>query len=199
MLWCYEQQSYDDRYLLILDDAGQYCSQRGDRWIMLSVDEKFATLGEKRNAAISLLSRDCEYVSVWDDDDLYFSNHLATQAKHLGTGFTVAKEMLVDHGEWIERTKTHGHGFHSGWAYQRSLFLRKGGYPAKDVGEDAAIYDRLKEYKQVYPGFTMVYGWQQKDWHISTGVPELPPVTRIEALYPMKPDLRRFKRWMPTS
>ena len=51
MLRCFLAQDYPHRELLILDDASQYADQSGDRWRLVSVRRRFATLGEKRNAA----------------------------------------------------------------------------------------------------------------------------------------------------
>ena len=47
MLACFLQQDYPDRELVILDDAGQYDDQEGDRWRLVSVSKRYPTLGEK--------------------------------------------------------------------------------------------------------------------------------------------------------
>ena len=43
----------------------------GDRWRLVSVADRFATLGEKRNAAARLAPPDADALAIWDDDDLY--------------------------------------------------------------------------------------------------------------------------------
>jgi glycosyltransferase involved in cell wall biosynthesis len=71
LIHCFLQQDYPKRELIILDDAGQYDNQQGDRWRLISVNSRFPTLGEKRNAAVALVADDVEALAVWDDDDLY--------------------------------------------------------------------------------------------------------------------------------
>ena len=73
LIQCFLRQDYPAgrRELVILDDAGQYNDQRGDGWRLVSVDRRFPSLGEKRNAAAAMVSDDVDALAPWDDDDQY--------------------------------------------------------------------------------------------------------------------------------
>lgn len=84
---CFEQQVHDDRYLLVLDDAGQYAENiRGDRWSIHSVPNRFPNMPTKYNAMLALASDQglrYDAVAIWDDDDIYLPNHLAEHCRQL--------------------------------------------------------------------------------------------------------------------
>ncbi len=85
MIRCFLEQDYpaDKRELIVLDDAGQYEDQQGGGWRLISTGRRFATLGEKRNAAAALADG-VEALAVWDDDDLYLPWALSASAAALG-------------------------------------------------------------------------------------------------------------------
>lgn len=69
-IWCFLEQDYPKKELIVLNDCTQqvYEGELPDvRFV--NVPSRFATLGEKRNAAIELAQGDV--ILVWDDDDLY--------------------------------------------------------------------------------------------------------------------------------
>ena len=45
LLAMFAAQTHEDRSLLILDDGGQFRSQSGDRWQLVSIPRRFRTLG----------------------------------------------------------------------------------------------------------------------------------------------------------
>ena len=69
---CFLQQTHPDRELVILDDAGQYRNQAGDRWRLVSINKRYDCFGDKRNAVIDMISPDVEGIVCWDDDDVYW-------------------------------------------------------------------------------------------------------------------------------
>lgn len=142
---CFELQDHADRELMVLDDAGQYDDQTGDRWRLISTNRRFATLGEKRNAATALVSDDVEAVAVWDDDDLYLPWALRACAAALKTA-PWSRPSLVLHPQQDGSLRQHETGglFHGGWAYRREAFEKVRGYPAVNNGEDQALARRLK-------------------------------------------------------
>ncbi len=167
MVRCFERQDYADRELVILDDADQYPSTEGDRWRLVSVAERFPTLGEKRNAAASLVSADVEALAVWDDDDLYMPWALRASAAALQCA-DWSRPGLVLHPQPDGSLRPHRTGglFHSGWAYRRDAFERAGGYPAINNGEDRGLARRLQRLELVEAdplalGFApfLVYPW----------------------------------------
>jgi len=145
MIRCFELQDYAEAELIVLDDAGQYDGQRGDRWRLFSTKRRFPTLGEKRNAAAGLVADDVRALAVWDDDDLYLPWALRACAVALRTA-PWSRPSLVLHPRPAGSLRQHETGglFHGGWAYRREVFEKVGGYPAIDNGEDQGLARRFK-------------------------------------------------------
>ncbi len=148
LIQCFLKQDYprSRRELVILDDAGQYDDQQGDGWRLVSVPERYPTLGEKRNAAAALVSADVDALAVWDDDDLYLPWALRASVAALSQA-PWSRPGLVLHqqpGGALRRHKTGGL-FHGGWAYSRDVFNRLGGYAPMNNGEDQQFARRMIE------------------------------------------------------
>jgi len=141
---CFEYQDYEDRELVILDDAGQYQNTQGDRWRVISLPSRFRSLGEKRNAAVGLVSPGVEALAVWDDDDLYLPWALRASVAALRVA-PWSRPSLVLHPQPDGSLRQHRTGglFHGAWAYCRRAFEQCGGYPAMNNGEDQALAARL--------------------------------------------------------
>ncbi|NQT38812.1 MAG: glycosyltransferase family 2 protein [Planctomycetes bacterium] len=176
LIRCFLEQDYDDRELLILDDAGQYANRRGDRWRLVSVGRRYPSLGEKRNAAVALASAGAEAFAVWDDDDVYLPWALSASVAALRKA-PWSRPSLVLHERPDGKFRRHRTGglYHGGWAYTRAAFARAGGYPALNNGEDQAFARRMKragaaEADPCRLGFQpfYVYRWQQGGgYHLS--------------------------------
>ena len=165
MIGCFDAQTYPQRTLMILDDAGQYDNQTGDRWCLASLPVRFATLGEKRNACAALLPA-ASLLSVWDDDDIYLPWHLETLVAALrDADWAVPREVLIRRaGDRLSR-QPGGGLFHSGWGFRRTLFRRVGGYPAIGNGEDRGLAERFRRagtrstpYESLR-GPSLLYSW----------------------------------------
>lgn len=176
LIRCFELQDYppDRRELVVLDDAGQYEPCRGEGWRVVSTGKRFATLGAKRNAAAALVSPDVEALAVFDDDDLYLPWALRASAAALAEA-DWSRPGAVLHREPDGSLAPHATGglYHGGWAYRRAAFLRAGGYPEMNNGEDQALARRLERLGvcQADPlalGFRpfYVYTWGG-GWHLS--------------------------------
>ncbi len=145
-LACFEAQTWPDRELVILDDAGQYDPQAGDRWRLLSLAARYPALGAKRNALAGLASPRAEVLAVWDDDDLYAPWHLAALAEVFGGGAPWVKPAAVwglgTEGDFCIRPA--GGLVHPGCAFRRDLFESLGGYRGDfSNGEDCELAGRL--------------------------------------------------------
>jgi hypothetical protein len=177
MIRCFLRQDYpaEQRELVILDDAGQYDNQSGPGWRLASTSRRFATLGEKRNAAVALVGADVESLAVWDDDDLYLPWALSASAAALKRA-DWSRPALVLHPQSDGSLRQHQTGglFHGGWAYRRTLFQAAGGYPAMNNGEDQALARRFaaagaEAADPCAAGFRpfYVYSWSSNGWHLS--------------------------------
>ncbi len=171
---CFQHQDYPRRELVILDDAGQYEGGGGERWRLVSLPRRFATLGEKRNAAAALVSPDVEALAVWDDDDLYLPWALSASVAALRRA-PWSRPSLVLHPAAAGGLRQHRTGglFQGGWAYRRGLFRHVGGYAAVNNGEDQELAARLARAHvghadPIRLGFRpfYVYRWTG-GWHLS--------------------------------
>jgi hypothetical protein len=146
ILECWRRQDYPlaQRELIILDDAGQYRSQEGEGWRLVSFPRRFTTLGEKRNASAGLASPDVDAFAPWDDDDLYLPWALSTCAKGLAKApLSRPSRVLSLQGDQYIQQATGGL-YHGGWAFTRDAFRKAGGYPFLSGPEDQGLLTRMK-------------------------------------------------------
>lgn len=142
-LYSYLEQDYPDdcAELLIFDDAGQYrpqsCSE-GKSWELISVPRRFSSIGAKRNAAISMVSRDADTIVIWDDDDVYLPWTLKAHAAALAKADWSYPSVIVDHRkERIDLAEPdEQYIFHAAWAFRKDVFRLAGGYGDIISGED---------------------------------------------------------------
>jgi len=150
LIRCFERQSYQDRWMVILDDEGSLGHHAGDRWHLVSIPRRFRTLGEKRNAVAALAPPDTEAFAIWDDDDLYFPWALEATAAALDRGDwsrpSIALVPIVEPpgNRWSFRQVQTGGLFHGGWGYRRELFDRAGWYPAESGPEDQGLMHKME-------------------------------------------------------
>ncbi len=89
----FQAQEYpkEDCKLLILDDANQYEPQKGANWELIVALKRFGSMPQKYKMMFFLediFDVDlCEWdaIVMWDDDDIYFPNHLNAHAQQLRT------------------------------------------------------------------------------------------------------------------
>lgn len=83
--YLFNQQTYKDAILYILDDGNSFIPKTEDNLILEVTDKRFPTLPEKYNymAQTALNSLNADGIVVWEDDDIYLQNHLETVAKGL--------------------------------------------------------------------------------------------------------------------
>jgi len=190
MLACFLAQDHEARELVILDDAGQYADQQGDRWRLVSVSKRYPTLGAKRNAAARLISPDTEAIAVWDDDDCYLPWALRASAAALegaawsrpGVVLHAADDgsgRLFRHRTWADDPARKL--FHAAWAFRRETFEQVGGYsPTVNSGEDQELMRRLEHARagEADPcrlGFApfLACSWGEGPWSVPGESPKL--------------------------
>lgn len=93
-LACFLDQSHPDKFLVIVDDAGQIAEQRGENWAVLSQSERSPNLPLKYAAAAAAFPG-FDAVSIWDDDDIYLPWHLEAANAALEAGAMVVKPFTV--------------------------------------------------------------------------------------------------------
>ena len=146
LIECYLRQEYPSELceLIILDDGGQYTNQFHSElknWSLISIPKRFATLGEKRNATISLIADDSDAVVVFDDDDIYLPWTLTAHAAALESGeWSVPSTVLTDNGI---APITNNLLYHGSWAFRSDLFRDVGGYNWIDNGEDKTLFNKF--------------------------------------------------------
>jgi len=155
---CFLQQTHPNRSLLILDDAGQYRSQSGDGWHLVSLPERFPTLGDKRNAAVDLAARhfpQTEGLATWDDDDIYWPQAIESVAKALEESPWAQPRMVFEpvslgRLDRLHRVLTYGvsvgeHNIAYGgsWAWGLDAFRAMGGFPPRDNSEEVFLARKM--------------------------------------------------------
>jgi len=155
LIACFEHQDYENRHLLVLDDANQLTNQEGDRWKLVSHLFRYPTLGQKRNVLAKLAIEfwpDTEAFALWDSDDLYLSHALSASVDALRKAPWSRPSVVLHpakHGLQPHRTASESDPgnklFQGGWSYSRKAFDGVGGYPSMDTGEDQALAARFAQ------------------------------------------------------
>ena len=150
--WLIQTYSMEKRELVILDDAGQYGDLRGDGWQIVSFPRRFASLGEKRNACVSLTRPESKIIVVADDDDIYLPHWLECHARNFerGAEWSFASSIFWSEGNLIVRKWQYtdeGWIIHPAHAFTKKLFWSVGGYPHLAMKEDYYFFEKLRQRK----------------------------------------------------
>ena len=150
--WLIQTYPMEKRELVILDDAGQYGDMRGDGWQIVSFPRRFASLGEKRNACVSLTHPQSEIIVVADDDDIYLPHWLECHANNFerGAEWSFASSVFWSEGNQIVRKWQYtdeGWIIHPAHAFTKQLFWGVGGYPHMAMKEDHFFFEKLRQRK----------------------------------------------------
>lgn len=150
LIQSFQMQTYpaSHRELIILDDAGQYGDVSGESWQIVSFPRRFASLGEKRNACVSLTSPDSTHIIVADDDDIYLPWWIESHVKNFEKD---AKWSFANSAFWTENNEMTGRWhyqddsylMHPNHAYEKELFWSFGGYPHLAGWEDCQFFQTL--------------------------------------------------------
>lgn len=129
-----------------------------------------ATIGDARNEAVTRAD-DASIIVCWDDDDSYRPNHLSSLAQHFtnGTQWAWLDTMFFCEKDKISRIIT---GSPNVFAFTKEAWLKVGGYPSVNTGEDRDFIARVNPMKgtrvKLMPSeITFAYGWDTGDLHLS--------------------------------
>lgn len=156
--------------LVILNDTpGQFLTTSAPNVRVHNHSSRYATLGDKRSALVTLARGDI--LMVWDDDDLSLRGRIEQALDYIGRGwryFNPGWSLYEERGK--ERVRGGG-VCHNASAYTREAFLAVGGlYASLCGGEDADMDRRLREKfgcNAPVKESEYVYRWGVAPHHIS--------------------------------
>ncbi len=137
----------DRRELLILNDSGQFDTQSGDGWQLISFPRRFHSLPEKYNALLGLVGQYSDAVVVAEDDDLYSPQHTAACAAALANAEVCkpSQVLMTYRGETSLRD-ARGR-FHASLAMRAGWFRGLGGWPiTRELNFDKRLMGDLQQH-----------------------------------------------------
>jgi glycosyltransferase involved in cell wall biosynthesis len=143
-IYSFLQQDYaGEKELVILNDlADQTLIFDHPDVIIVNTKDRITPLGKKFNSTVALCSG--EYVTPWEDDDIYLKNKLSVQHKYLNADgiFHTSMGYIEESHQYITRTKNL---FQCNMLLRRDVFDEMGGYEEiKDRGTiDSHLISRL--------------------------------------------------------
>lgn len=147
------QQTDPNSRMFVLDDAGQYHSQEHERWTLLSVPERYPTMGEKRNALLDMALRQypkIEGFMLWDDDDVYFPHATQCVSDALDQKCWAQPRLVLEmseDGASLKRTEAFRRNeqmdlslcYGGCWAWRIDTFNQLSKFPVTNNGEDIKV------------------------------------------------------------
>jgi hypothetical protein len=132
--------------LVVLNDFDQQTLEFDHPEVKIyNVAQRFSSLGEKLNAAVSLCTHDL--IFVWDDDDIYLPHRLSLSVKRLDPERGFFKASHAFYWNDGEITDIAGNVFHSGACFTRQLFDRVQGYPHVNASADQHIEGLMNKHR----------------------------------------------------
>lgn len=140
-------QDYPAKELIILNDCpGQVFQGDFPNVSIVNVDSRWATLGEKRNAAIEMARGD--YIAVWDDDDVYLPWRLSYCMRRIQQ-LQAPLYCPADYWAYWGDDALHENEAILNWIYHPLVIFRKdlwrevGGYPSQTLCEDTVFFKKV--------------------------------------------------------
>ncbi|ULU25284.1 glycosyltransferase [Dyella terrae] len=131
--------------IVVNDHPSQELRYEHDEVLIVNLNRRLRTLGEKRNLSVALAKYD--NLLIWDDDDIHLPWRIAETMKGLpGRGFYKCPTVWLWHERdaGVEKTLSRSdYGFHCAAAFHRSVFEAVGGYKCMNAGEDFDFEQRI--------------------------------------------------------
>ena len=137
-------QTYPNKYMIILDDAGLIAAQEEKNWKVVSTSKRYPSFPAKDNALLALAyEKNADIVSLWDDDNVYCPRYLDLHVQALTeTGRPWSTSWRWCDDLWLERRQliAYDQKFSHSLSAFRAAFLKwMGGYrepPQRDFDWD---------------------------------------------------------------
>ncbi|MCG8650963.1 MAG: glycosyltransferase family 2 protein [Pirellulales bacterium] len=142
-------QDYPHKELIISNDcAGQTLVFDHPDVRIFNQETRFPTLGEKRNTCIELARG--PLIAIWDDDDVYLPWRLSYSYRQMLRHQTPFYRTSHFWAYWGNENLHHNQTV-PGWVshafamFEKELWRRAGGYPARSLGEDTEFFNRIHQ------------------------------------------------------
>lgn len=129
-----------EKELIVLNDLGTL-ELKGDfpNVTIINRKDRYASLGEKRNACIEKCSGDI--VTIWDDDDVFLPNRISSAIKRIGNKPYI---LLNKHIYYSDEIRIIPYGVKAQAWFYKSLWKEVGGYPPINNGEDIKFENNIR-------------------------------------------------------
>lgn len=151
MVWCWANQTYQNKELIIVNDQANLkitCDIPGVK--VFNFNERFVGLGAKRNFAIAQAHPSSQFICPWDDDDLFFPEHieflvsLFAEADQSLERVKNAKHFVSIDNNFFNLSHDVNQTYFGASLFRKQVFID---YPFKDyliMGEDADLFDNKR-------------------------------------------------------
>lgn len=141
------RQDYDgEMEMVILNDSVHQLEFNHPEVHIWNVPKRFRTIGEKRNACVSLCAG--EVIFPWDDDDISLPWRISLSLKYKGR-----KRYFKNKRAWLWQNgsikpEPVANTYPSMGCWDRSLFEQVNGYPMIQSGQDIGIDKKFMQLKE---------------------------------------------------
>lgn len=179
-LACFQAQNHEEKLLIIYDDLGTLNNTKrvADNIYIMTTPHRSRSVGHKYNVMVdfaSIMIPDFEAVAVWDDDDVYLPNYLATHSLSLQEKRWSKPSTIISAYHDPPAFELSSGRFHGSIAIHRNLLVACGGWiDTVRATFDQEMLAKLNSYTSSSdPGGDpqYIYRWQtSKAGHCSGGM-----------------------------
>lgn len=126
-LACFDAQTHSDRLLMIYDDLGTLAGCKAYGAIVMSTTTRAQSVGAKYNTMVDLLlDRGIRFdaVAVWDDDDIYLPDYLASHAQALQDSDWSKPSQIISAYHQPPKAESGAGRFHGSLAVRRDTAIK---------------------------------------------------------------------------
>jgi len=107
-LYLFLQQTYNDKFLTILDDSGCLVPKEESSFKIISVPDRFPSLASKFRYLRQITDlKDDDIILIWDDDDIYLPHYIESHVEILKKYFfSKPSEVYIFYKEELKRVRS---------------------------------------------------------------------------------------------